>query len=166
MGTVRQRNWGFVRGMRGVAAGISTATRCSWKKRMTKWREKVEAAESAHKSGHEQAASINSIKKREREREKKNVAQPRIRNFQLFFLHDDSKTALFKPYRIRWPRLYSSAPPSFYPWRNLIRIGIGVGEIPNFRSVSEAKDRINARKKFGKDLSALLLLLIFFKVVV
>lgn len=112
MGTVRQRNWGFVRGMRGVAAGISTATRCSWKKRMTKWREKVEAAESAHKSGHEQAASINSIKKREGEREK-NVAQPRIRNFQLFFLHDDSKTALFKPYRIRWPRLYSFAPPFF-----------------------------------------------------
>lgn len=30
----------------------------------------------------------------------------------------------------------------------------------------EAKNRINARKKFGKDLSALLLLLIFFKVVV
>lgn len=62
MGTVRQRNWGFVRGMRGAAAGISTATRCSWKKRMAKWREKVEAAESAHKSGHEQAASINSKK--------------------------------------------------------------------------------------------------------
>lgn len=65
------------------------------------------------------------------------------------------------------PIIFFRAPlQSFYPWRNLIRIGIDVGEIPNFRSVSEAKDRINARKKFGKDLSALLLLLIFFKVVV
>lgn len=35
-GTAGERNWGFVRGARGELARISTATRCSREKGMTK----------------------------------------------------------------------------------------------------------------------------------